>query len=90
MSIVVDPPCFDLAARILDRYELRDVQTLVARTIRQDLRACYRCRSKALDWPSIISPPRTAKNWRKNNKPPNQSNNKTNECADRNDPEHPK
>ena len=28
--IVVDPPCFDLGARILDRREQRDVQTLIA------------------------------------------------------------
>jgi hypothetical protein len=30
MAIVVDPPGFDLLAGVLDRQELRDVQTLIA------------------------------------------------------------
>ena len=30
MAIVVDPPGFDLGAGVLDRRELRDVQTLIA------------------------------------------------------------
>src|SRR5882762_3289702 len=30
MGIVVDPPSFDLGARVRDRHELRDVQTLIA------------------------------------------------------------
>lgn len=33
MRIVVDPPCFDLVARIFDRQELRDVQTLIAQVV---------------------------------------------------------
>src|SRR5438067_11982080 len=32
MRIVVDPPRFDLGARVLDRHELRDVQTLIAQS----------------------------------------------------------
>ncbi len=32
MAIVVDPPGFDLPARIFDGCELRDVQTLIAQT----------------------------------------------------------
>ena len=60
MRIVVDPPGFDLGARILDRKELRDVQALVAQPAVERLYVPVLSRLSRMDevelYPALIRP----------------------------------
>ena len=49
VPIVIDPPCFDLAACILERYELRDVQTLIAQSSIERLYVPVLCGFSGMD-----------------------------------------